>query len=283
MDSKKINKKSMESLVKSGAFDSINNKRGQLFESIELLLNFIALNTKLNSQNQSSLFPLEQSISLPELINASNWDEKEILRNELDVLGFYVTNHPMEKYADELKRIKKIKDSESIKDIEDGKEASIAGVVRTLKVRNTKSGSGIFGNLVLEDLKGSVEAVLFNDLLRKSLSILEDRTEPIILKGIVENTEDRTKLRATDISSLKEIKSLSTLNILLSEDKTNSEYYSKLQKTFSNFPGDSKINLKIETNQGRAVIEVGEYKVCIDDLLIEELESILGEGTVSIS
>ena len=167
------------------------------------MLSFIALNTKLNSQKQSSLFPLEDSISLPELINADNWDEKEILRNELDVLGFFVSNHPMEKYAAELSRIIKIKDSETIKDIQDGKEASIAGVVRTLKVRNTKSGSGIFGNLVLEDLKGSVEAVVFNDLLRKSLSILEDRTEPIILKGIVENTEDRTKLRATDISSLK--------------------------------------------------------------------------------
>jgi len=282
MDSKKINKKSMESLVKSGAFDSINDNRGQLFESIELLLSFIALNTKLNTQNQSSLFPLEESISLPELINAGNWDEKEILRSELDVLGFFVTNHPMEKYSAELSRIIKIKDSETIKDTQDGKEASIAGVVRTLKVRNTKSGSGIFGNLILEDLKGSVEAVVFNDLLRKSLSILEDRTEPIILKGIVENTEDRTKLRATDISSLKELKSLSTLNILISEDKANNEFYSKLQKTFINFPGNSKINLKIETDQGRAVIEVGEYKVDIDDPLIEELESMLGKGTVSI-
>ncbi len=282
MDSKKINKKSMESLVKSGAFDSINDNRGQLFESIELLLSFIALNTKLNTQNQSSLFPLEESISLPELINAGNWDEKEILRSELDVLGFFVTNHPMEKYSAELSRIIKIKDSETIKDTQDGKEASIAGVVRTLKVRNTKSGSGIFGNLILEDLKGSVEAVVFNDLLRKSLSILEDRTEPIILKGIVENTEDRTKLRATDISSLKELKSSSTLNILISEDKANNEFYSKLQKTFINFPGNSKINLKIETDQGRAVIEVGEYKVDIDDPLIEELESMLGKGTVSI-
>ncbi len=283
MDSKKINKKSMESLIKSGAFDSINNNRGQLYESIELLLNFIALNTKLNSQNQNSLFPLEDSISMPELVEAQNWNEKEILRNELDVLGFYVTNHPMEKYADELSKISKIKDSETIKEIHDGVETSIAGVVRMLKVRNTKSGSGIFGNLVLEDLKGSVEAVIFNDLLRKSLPILEDRTEPVILKGIVENAEEKTKLRATDINSLKELKSSSTLNIILSEDKANNEYYSRLQKTFSSFPGNSKINLRIQTSEGEAVIEVGEYRVEIDDPLIEELESTVGKGTVSIS
>lgn len=283
MDSKKINKKSLESLVKSGAFDSINKNRGQLYESIEMLLNFIALNTKLNSQNQNSLFPLEDSISLPELADTENWDEKNILRCELEVLGFFVTNHPMEKYAHDLARLVKIKDSESIKEIPDAKEASIAGVVRTLNVRNTKSGSGIFGNLVLEDLKGSVEAVVFNDLLRKSLHILEDRTEPIILKGIVEHTEERTKLRSLDISSLKELKSMSTLNVQLEQQKANSEYYSKLQDAFLKFPGDSKINLNIETEDGKAVIEVGEYRVSIDDPLIDHLETMLGKGTVSIS
>ena len=103
---------------------------------------------------------------------------------------------------------------------------------------------------------------------RKSLSILEDRTEPIILKGIVENTEDRTKLRATNISSLKELKSLSTLNILISEDKANNEFYSKLQKAFLNFPGNSKINLNIEmARKGESV----ELKVYVDDQYLESV------------
>ncbi|NIX15930.1 MAG: hypothetical protein GWN11_08620 [Candidatus Dadabacteria bacterium] len=189
----------------------------------------------------------------------------------------------MEKYAHDLARLVKIKDSESIKEIPDGKEASIAGVVRTLNVRNTKSGSGIFGNLVLEDLKGSVEAVVFNDLLRKSLHILEDRTEPIILKGIVEHTEERTKLRSMDISSLKELKNMSTLNVQLEQQKATSEYYSLLEKTFLNYPGSSKVVISIETTDGIADLEVGEYKVNIDDPLIEKLESLLGKGTVSIS
>ncbi|HSG31002.1 MAG TPA: hypothetical protein VLB82_05595, partial [Thermodesulfobacteriota bacterium] len=122
-----------------------------------------------------------------------------------------------------------------------------------------------------------------NDLLRKSLHILEDRTEPIILKGIVEHTEERTKLRSLDISSLKELKSMSTLNVQLEQQKANSEYYSKLQDAFLKFPGDSKINLNIETEDGKAVIEVGEYRVSIDDPLIDHLETMLGKGTVSIS
>ena len=283
IDSNKINRRSMESLIKSGAFDSIHTSRAQLSDSIEILLNFITLNSKLNSQYQNTLFPIEDSISFPELSDVTNWNEKETLKNELEVLGFYVTSHPMEKYAEEIKKFTNNEDSESIKDIPDGKEASIAGVVRSLKVRHTKRGTGIFGNLVLEDLKGSVEVVIFNDLLKKSLPLLEDRTEPLILKGVVENSEERTKMRATSISSLKEIRNSSTVNLIIDKELADNKHYQKLKNTFNNYPGNSKIQLHIQTSEGEAVIEIGDYKVDIDNLLIEELEETLGKGTVHIT
>jgi len=283
IDSNKINRRSMESLIKSGAFDSIHTSRAQLSDSIEILLNFITLNSKLNSQYQNTLFPIEDSISFPELSDVTNWNEKETLKNELEVLGFYVTSHPMEKYAEEIKKFTNNEDSESIKDIPDGKEASIAGVVRSLKVRHTKRGTGIFGNLVLEDLKGSVEVVIFNDLLKKSLPLLEDRTEPLILKGVVENSEERTKMRATSISSLKEIRNSSTVNLIIDKELADNKHYQILKNTFNNYPGNSKIQLHIQTLEGEAVIEIGDYKVDIDNLLIEELEETLGKGTVHIT
>src|SRR3990170_4849155 len=138
VDSKKINKRTFESLIKSGAFDSL---------------------------------------SLPTLPVVEEWDEKERLKAELDVLGFYVTGHPVAKYLMEIKRYTNT-DTELLSEIKERREVLIAGVVRSLNVKHTKNGSNIFGTLVLEDMKGSVEVVIFNDLLRKSLPILEEKVEP---------------------------------------------------------------------------------------------------------
>jgi DNA polymerase-3 subunit alpha len=281
VDAKKINRRTFESLIKSGAFDSLWANRAQLMGAVEDLLTYSSMKQKSSPEGQSTLFALSDSISAPDLPNVEEWSEKERLRAEMDVLGFYVTGHPMTKYAGEIKKYTNT-DTELISEIKERREVSIAGVVRSLSVKHTKNGSGIFGNLVLEDMKGSVEIVVFNDLLRKSLPILEEKAEPVIVKGTVEPSEERVRLRATDILSLRERRNGSTIHISLTRESATKDSLLELKKIVEAYPGKSLIRLHLETDCGEAVIELGDFGVDIQDGFIDAVGRLFGNRVLRL-
>lgn len=283
VESRKLNRRTFESLIKSGAFDSIEPNRARLFESIDKLMEYTSIRQKSSPEGQHSLFSLNDSIPLPDLGDIDNWDENELLKNEMDTLGFYVTSHPMAKYAEELSKYTSRTDTETINEISEKKDIKIAGVVRSLDVKHTKSGSGIFGNLVLEDMKGSVEVIIFNDLLRKSLDILEEKVEPVIIKGTVDPADDRTKIIAREIYPLNDIRNGSTLNIDMDESVATVENLKWLKNVFESYPGGSTVFLNIGTSEGNALIEVGNCKVMVKNELIDQLKGLLGDNSVRIS
>ena len=86
-------------------------------ESLDTLLNYTSLKQKSSIEGQHSLFSMNDSLSLPELSDIAPWEEKELLSNEMDVLGFYVTSHPMAKYEAELSKSLKNTDTEALSDI----------------------------------------------------------------------------------------------------------------------------------------------------------------------
>ncbi|MFI5323426.1 MAG: DNA polymerase III subunit alpha, partial [Thermodesulfobacteriota bacterium] len=277
VEARKLNRRTFESLIKSGAFDSLSVSRASLFESLDTLLNYTSLKQKSSAEGQHSLFALNDSVSLPKLIETGEWEEKEMLRNEMEVLGFYVTSHPMSKYVSEITRLTENTDTETLAELKERREVSVAGVVRSLTVKHTKNGSGIFGNMVLEDLKGSVEVVIFNDLLRKSLPLLEDKIEPVIVKGVLEPSEERVKMRAVEILPLRAFRNGTTVHISLNGNSGRESFIS-LRDIFSSYPGDSQVHLHVETDGGEAVIEVGDACVDVRDDFIEDVEKLLGKN-----
>lgn len=282
VEARKLNRRTFESLIKSGAFDSISIGRAGLIESLDTLLNYTSLKQKSSVEGQHSLFALNDSVSLPQLSQAQEWDEKELLTYEMEVLGFYVTSHPMSKYASEITRSVENTDTETLAELKERREVSVAGVVRSLTVKHTKNGSGIFGNMVLEDLKGSVEVVIFNDLLRKSLPLLEDKVEPVIVKGILEPSEERVKMRATEILPLKAIRNGSTVHISLGGENSGRDSFLHLRDIFSNYPGDSLVHIHLATDDGEAVIEVGDARVDVRDGFIHDVERLLGKNCLRL-
>ncbi|HXG30440.1 MAG TPA: DNA polymerase III subunit alpha [Thermodesulfobacteriota bacterium] len=277
VDAKKINRKTFESLIKSGAFDSLGVNRAQLTEAIESLLTYTSAVQRSAPEGQNLLFTLSDSVSPPDLPDIEEWSEKEILKNEMEVLGFYVTSHPMAKYMREIRRYIDT-DTEGILEIKEKREVTVAGVVRSLNIKHMKNGSGIFGNLVIEDMKGSVEVVVFNDLLRKSLPVLEEKAEPVIVKGVIEPSEERVRLKATDIFSMREMRNGSTVHISLKKEDATRDNLIKLKRVFEVYPGESIIYLHIETDYGEAVIEVGNCRVDIQDRFLEDVERLFGKG-----
>jgi len=282
VDSSKLNRRTFESLIKSGAFASLEPSRAKLMKSLERLIIYTALKQKSSVEGQHSLFDIDVTIPPLKLEDTEEWDEKVLLQNEMDVLGFYITSHPMLKYSSELAMYSSNCDSEKILEIKNKKKIKIAGVVRSLEVKHTKNGSSIYGNMVLEDLKGSVDVIIFNDTLRKSMDILEDKVEPIIVEGFIDPTEERAKIRAQEIYSLSQLRVNSSVHIKIDKVKSTPDNMNKLKEIFNKYPGPSKIILHIRRDGEVAEVEVGNCTVDLGEDLIQSVEELLGENVVNL-
>ncbi len=282
VNSKNINKKAFESLVMGGAFDSLEPSRARLFASRESLLDYNSIKHHTPTNGQGMLFDLPNSVSAPTLEESEPWDDRTRLENELDVLGFFISSHPLQKYSLELEKYSPLHDTESIKQAKDGSEVRIAGVVRSIEIKNTRKGTSFIGYLTLEDLNGFTEAIVFNDALQRSRVLLEQKVEPVVVKGRVEISDEKVRLLASDISSLKEARTNSAVCISIARESASEQNILSLREILEKFPGDSTVIINIKTDRSEAVLRVGNCKVDLGDKLIENVEGLLGQGAVTL-
>ena len=282
VDSRKLNRKAFESLIMGGSFDSLEPNRARLFASRESLLDYNSLKHHAPANGQGMLFDLPNSVAAPTLEESEPWDERTRLENELDVLGFFISSHPLRKYSSELEKYSPLYDTESVKQAKDGAEVRIAGVVRSIEIKNTRKGTSLIGYLLLEDLNGFTEAIVFNDALQRSRVLLEQKVEPVIVKGRVENSDEKVRLLVSDISSLKEARTNSAVCISIARESASERNILSLREILEKFPGDSTVIIDMKTDRSEAVFRVGNCKVDFGDGLIENVEGLLGEGAVTL-
>ncbi len=282
VDSGKLNKKSLESLIRGGAFDSLEPNRARLFASRESLLGYNAMKHYKPAKGQGMLFDIPGSVAVPALEESTRWDDRTRLENELDVLGFFMSSHPLQKYSSELKKYRPLYDSESVKQVKDGTEVRIAGVVRSIEIKNTKKGTSFIGYLILEDLNGFTEAVVFNDILQRSRTLLEQKIEPVIARGKVEVSDEKIRLLVNEISSLRETRTNSAVFISIESKSATEQSITSLREILEKFPGDSTVIIDMKTDRSEAVLRVGNCRVDFGDELIGNIEGLLGQGTVTI-
>jgi DNA polymerase-3 subunit alpha len=167
---KNLNKKSLEALIKSGSMDKFGD-RGVLLGNIEEMLQYIHENSKVNA-NQSSLFGGNQKINAPgfKLKAGSNAIAEEKLKWEKELLGLYISGHPLDRLRDKLEKrninIKRVKE-----ELGNGFQVTIAGIIETERQVITKNNQRM-AFLKIEDLTGSIEAVAFPSLYEKSLEVI---------------------------------------------------------------------------------------------------------------
>ncbi|MGZ3444463.1 MAG: DNA polymerase III subunit alpha, partial [Myxococcaceae bacterium] len=167
VDSRRVNRKVIEALVKAGAFDFEGRPRRQLFESVEKALERGASAQRDRAVGQSSLDGLLEdagkpgpaaSVGKPEYVAFEEWPEKERLAMEKEAIGFYVSGHPLHQYAKELQRY--ARPAASVQRARRDDVVTVAGIVSQLRERPTKTGKRMAW-VTLEDLSGSVELVCF--------------------------------------------------------------------------------------------------------------------------
>ncbi len=202
----KVNKKSLESLTKSGALDSFGIKRRVLFENIEKIVEQSHNVSKSKKESQNSLWGADDSELIATVnLDLTDFDEyelKEKLAFEKETLGFYVSGHPLDNFRDEIDKINYVLSSD-IEDVDDGSEALFIGKIDTITHKTSKKGNK-FGIVKLMDFHGNIEMMLFEDKLNELESL--DLEQPIAFKTRINKTETFTRITVNKILTLEDSK-----------------------------------------------------------------------------
>ena len=173
VDQRLVNKKVLESLILAGAFDSLNENRAQLFEAVDLAINYGNQVDKQTNKNQINLFgDQEELVKVPDLPIIEDWDNQEKLSKEKEVLGIYVSGNPLIKYADIIEELSNYDFSEK-QILKENSIVKIGGAVTNFKLHFDKKNQQMaFFNL--DCLGGQAEAIIFHDAFDKYKEIIKD-------------------------------------------------------------------------------------------------------------
>jgi DNA polymerase III subunit alpha len=222
VEAKAVNKRVLESLIKSGAFDSLKKFevaewRARLFAAIDSAIESGARVQRDRNSGQVSLFGMiETSIAVatePELPKVPPWSQTELLNAEKDTLGFYITGHPLEIYRSLLEDFTNTS-VERLKTSTTGETVKMGGIISSVTLRTTKKGDR-FALCQLEDQSGAVKVVVWPDVYGKIGGKLK-ADEAVIISGRLEVEDEGTiSIIADDLQPLNGIRERNARNVTL--------------------------------------------------------------------
>jgi DNA polymerase-3 subunit alpha len=283
VDTRVVNKRTIESLVLAGAFDSINQYRARLFDIIEQALDFGSKvqNSKLSVEN--SLFggiQEEVKISEPQLPAIEPWSQKERLAREREVAGFYITGHPLRKYEIDHKSFATISLGET-EQLEEVDVVKSCGVITSIKTKLDKKGNTM-AFFTLDDFSGSCEALMFSDAYKKFGKYIKEE-ECIFIVGRPESSGDAIKIHIEKVMSVEEARETYTesVKIRIDKEKHSPEKIKKLKDIFERNKGNFPIFVTLSENgSAKRKFSLREFRVNVSNEFIIEMQEILGEDSV---
>jgi DNA polymerase-3 subunit alpha len=286
VDPRKVNKRVIESLIKCGSFDYTGSKRRQLMTCYEEIMdkaqrrqrerlsgqvNFLEQIDN-NTNSQPSGF---SDFIIPDL---SEWDQKELLFNEKETIGFYITGHPLSRFSDRLGMIINA-DSSNIALKPDREAVILAGIVCNIREVTTKR-KDTMAYVTLEDLKGSVSVIFFPDVYGTTHDLLHGE-EPLLIKGTLDVADESVKVIASEVSLLASAteKSHNAVYFTVDVNKSSIEDVELLGRRLKQFPGKCDGFIRLVGEKSETVIYLGEdMKVDLSLPLKKETDRILGLG-----
>ena len=197
VDSKDVNKLQLEGLTKAGVFDEFDLNRCKIFTSIPKIISQIKLNNDDKKNNQSSLFSSNDNlINKFEFLPSETWTQKELLAEEFKSLGFYISNHPLNEYAEIFNQLKIIPYDQFYDN--SNNEGLVAGTVMSIQEKKSAKGTP-YAIIKFSDKKGEFELFLFSEILIKNREKLRE-SESFVLtlqkdKGTSENVKKRVNVK----------------------------------------------------------------------------------------
>jgi len=284
-DSRTVNKRVVESLIKAGAFDSLNQDRALLYANIDRAMDWGQRKQREREIGQGGLFGMMfGGVDEPQsLDSAESWPEGLKLKHEKETLGFYITGHPLRKYASEVKTYGNATTG-VLSEKPSGFDIAIGGLVSALRVMRTKKGE-LMGVVLLEDWDGVVEVLVFPEAYAKVQKML-DIDAPIFVKGKLDNDESNIKILAADIYPMDRIKEIlsRTVTIRINSSLAPGDVAEQLQPIIDEKRGSAEIIFELEfPGRFTALVRPNPYvKISPDREFVESVERICGRDTVRL-
>ncbi|MGH9470536.1 MAG: DNA polymerase III subunit alpha [Terriglobia bacterium] len=287
VDLRLLNRRVIESLIKAGAMDSLGGHRAQLCAALDRAMEAGQNHQRHSAAGQAGLFGSAagtapaKDIALPA---APEWTQAQQLAGEKEVLGFYVTGHPLEKYRASLPALL-VQEASSLEEAPHESPVSVAGILTSVRIRPSKKGD-LWASAVLEDLSGTAELLVFPQALQQVKDLLR-QDAAVLVRGRARQEEGgKAKVVVNEVQSLEAAAAKVKPEVLirLNLRESGAELLDGLESLLSSHPGDNPVVFEL--------LQPGDFKarlrarkpsgVKADDALLAELRAVCGEGAVGL-
>jgi DNA polymerase-3 subunit alpha len=280
VDMSAVNRRMLESLIKAGAMDSLEGTRSQKMAAVDGAMESGQRVWRDRESGQGGLFgellgaAETHAKPLPEV---RDWTEKDKLAGEKEMLGFWVTGHPLDRYADKIAELA-THDSQNLEGLNKGADVAICGVLTGITRKRNKDGKP-WAAMVLEDLTGSVEALVFaTSYERLAPQVMEDQA--VLVRGLALPEENAsTKISVQDIIPLDnariDMPSVISIRVWLGRNGV-ADKAQALEDLFRRKPGETQVRLRLESPKDFSLLLDVATKVRPDREFKAALEAICG-------
>ena len=291
-DKSAINKRSIESLIKAGAFTSLGETRATLMLQYQSIIDSVQSGLKNNVPGQSNLFDMFESKDEDErddFTRREEFDKSELLRMEKEVLGIYLSDHPLRTYSNIIEKYSNF----STGDLEDdayneknfdGKRVKVVGIIESINKKFTKNQK-IMEFVKFEDLYGTMELIVFPQKYEQYSDILNE-DEILIVSGRLNIIEgEDPKILVDNIQSIK------TISNVEKQDETQPKLFLRITKNMPSYildkvkpvllnsKGNTQSNIYFEEKKQNYLLG-NEFRISVEDDTIDQLVSLLGRENV---
>ena len=290
VDATSCNRSTVETLIKAGAFDSFQSRRSQLMAVVERAMQSGAAALADRRSGQKSLFgeieeesTEEEIVPLPEV---PDWEEREKLLMEKEVLGFYLSSHPLEEFRGQFETFCSHNSAE-LTELPDRTEITIGGMLSSIKfahVRKVRPGSTAtkYANFDLEDIQGMIRCILWpNDFEKFGEMIQPDAV--VVIRGVIDRRGggDDVNLICNELIPIEQIDAKYThgVQVRVNEDIHGEKGLTQVREIMRGYPGQCEVQLMLCLEDGsRVQLKSGNLQVDLSPEMRTRIEDLLGPG-----
>jgi DNA polymerase-3 subunit alpha len=293
IDGRRVNRRVVESLVKCGAYDAVHEGRASVWASLDVALEAGASAQRDREIGQESLFGAlaGEDAPAPTLIEAPEWTDRQRLESEKEVLGFYVTGHPLRAFESQLARFADTTAADT--GAKEGRDVRIGGIVTAFRETRTRRGQ-LMAFATLEDLEGAFDLVVFSEPYARFGSVLKsamqaeegEGPQPVLVGGTLEGG-DPPKVLVRDVLLLDraEEKLASRLRVRIRSEEATHDRLTALANLLRAQPGDCAVTLHVVIpDESETVIAIPSIRgVRPDDALRRDLDGLFGRAVTDLA
>jgi DNA polymerase-3 subunit alpha len=292
-----VNRRVIESLIKCGAFDSLERARARLLASIDDVMRWAASRAEERSSQQIGLFGAAGvEAQPPALATVPAWTAEEELGAEREAIGFFITGHPLDRYETDLRKFTNATtgtlrtrgrelppgDGERNGRPDTRPRVRLGGVIHTLKLKNSKKGDR-YATFALEDKEGVVEVIAWPDTYRRHEDVVQGGA-PVVVAGALELSEERCQVIADEIIPLARAhaEAIRQVHVRVPLSGLPPDALTILRQVLAAHPGpcDAFLHLERDVENETVLALPASLRVAATDKIVNAVEQILGAGVM---